>query len=79
MVRMLAPNCSKGHIRDLGDVLNAADAVYQQGSGNDGYGGVFGAADLYFTKQGSSTLYNILCQNDLPSLQKVLLLWRQNV
>ena len=63
---------AKGHVGDLGDVLNAADAVHQQGGGDDGHGGVFGAADLYFTKQGFSTLYNILCQNDLPSLQKAL-------
>ena len=40
------------HIGDLGDIFDPADPVHQQSGGNDGNGGVFGAADLYFTKQG---------------------------
>ena len=29
------------YVADLGDILNAADPVHQQGSGDDGNGGVF--------------------------------------
>lgn len=58
-----------GHIGNLGNVFNTAGAVHHQGGGNNGNSGVFCAGDLYFTKQGFSTLYNIFCQSTLPSLQ----------
>ena len=54
------------HIGDLGNVFNAAHAVHHQGGGNNGNSGIFGTADLYFTKQGRSTLYNIFCQVRYP-------------
>ena len=64
------------HIGDLGDIFDPADPVHQQSGGNDGNGGVFGAADLYFTKQGMTTLYNILCQSRYPLFKRRFLLWR---
>ena len=54
------------HIGDLGDVFDPAGAVHQQGGGDNGNGGVFSAADLNFTKQGFSALYNIFCQSIYP-------------
>ena len=54
------------HIADLGDVLNAADAVHQQGGGNDRDGGVFGAADLDGSMEGVSPLNQILGQRMHP-------------
>ena len=67
-----------GDIGDLGNVFNPADAVHQQGGGDDCNGGVFGTTDFYFTKQGSSTLYNIFSQN-LTLFSRHSLLWRQHV
>ena len=64
------------HIGDLGDIFDPADPVHQQSGGDDGNGGVFGAADLYFTKQGMTTLYNILCQSRYPLFKRRFLLWR---
>ena len=37
---------NQGNIADLGNVFNAADAVHQQGGGDDGYSGIFRAADV---------------------------------
>ena len=65
------------HIGDLGDIFNAADTVHHQRGGDDGDGGVFRAADLYFTKQGITALYYIFCQTRLPSLKTKLLSRRQ--
>ena len=53
---------TKGDIRDLRNIFDSADTVYQKRGGNNGDSGVFGTADLYFPKQGSSALYNIFCQ-----------------
>ena len=64
------------YVGDLGNVFDPADPVHQQGGGDDGNGGVFGAADLYFTKQGMATLYNILCQSRYPLFKRRFLSWR---
>ena len=50
------------HVRDLGDVLNAADTVHQQGGGDDGHGGVLGAADGDLAVQGSTAVDNYFLQ-----------------
>jgi hypothetical protein len=55
-----------GHVGYLGNIFNAADPVHQKGGGNDSNGGVFGAADLDFSKQGLSALYYIFRQNIEP-------------
>ena len=48
------------HVADLGNVFNAADAVYQQGGGNNADGGVFGAADGDLAEQRMAAANNIL-------------------
>ena len=58
------------HIGDLGNIFNAADTVHHQCGGDDGNGGVFRAADIYFTKQGRTALYYILCQIVYPLLKR---------
>ena len=74
--QMLQDLQGQRHIGDLGDVLDAADPVHQKGGGENGHGGVFGAADLYFTKQGMTTLYNILRQSRYPLFKRRFLSWR---
>ena len=61
--QMLQDFQAHGHIGDLRQIFNPADAVHQQSGRNNRNSGILRAADLYFTKQGLSTLYNILCQN----------------
>ena len=39
-------------------------------AGMNGHGGVLGAADLYFTKQGMATLYKILRQSRYPLFKR---------
>ena len=56
----------QGHVADLGDVLDAAYAVHQQGGRDDGNGGVLGTADRDLTKQGTATVNDILVQNRHP-------------
>ena len=51
------------HVADLRQILNAADPVHQQGGGDDGNGGILGAADIDFTKKRLSAMNYILCQN----------------
>ena len=58
---------AQGHVRDHGDVLNAADAVHHQGGGNDGHGGVLGAADGDLAEKRLAAAYQILsCQSPEP-------------
>ena len=52
----------QGHIADLGDVLNAAGAVHQQGGGNNGDGGVLCAADGHFAKQRMAAMGHVFVQ-----------------
>ena len=52
----------QGHVADLGDVLDAADAVHQQGGGDDGDGGVLRAADGYFAEQRMAAVDNVFVQ-----------------
>ena len=52
----------QGHVADLGDVLDAADAVHQQSGGDDGDGGVFRAADGHFAKQRTAAVDNVFVQ-----------------
>ena len=47
------------HVRDLGNIFNAADTVDQKGGGNDGDGGVLRAADAHFTKERLAALHDI--------------------
>ena len=68
----------QGHVADLGDVLDAAYAVHQQGGRDDGNGGVLGTASASsparrtqnplrpVTKQGTATVNDILVQNRHP-------------
>ena len=53
------------YVGDLGDVFNAANPVHQKGGGDDGNSSVFGAADLYFTKERLAAANQILrqCRN----------------
>src|SRR5699024_8421115 len=41
------------HVADLGNVFDPAGAAHHESGGNDGNGGVFRAADMDFTKQGT--------------------------
>ena len=50
------------HVADLGDVLNAAGAVHQQGGGNNGDGGVLCAADGHFAKQRMAAMDHVFVQ-----------------
>ena len=59
------------HVADLGDILNAADPVHQQGGGDDGNGGVFRAADGDFAHQRAAAMDDILIQNRHPLLGSV--------
>ena len=53
----------QGHVADLGDVLDAADTVHQQGGGNDGDGGIFCTADGHFAKQRMAAMDNVFVQS----------------
>ena len=56
------------HVADLGDVFNAADAVHQNGGGNNGNGGVLRTADLHLAEQRLASVYDVFCQrSDLVS------------
>ena len=59
------------YVADLGDILNAADPVHQQGGGDDGNGGVFRAADGDFAHQRAAAMDDILIQNRHPLLGSV--------
>ena len=54
---------NRRYIGNLGDIFNAADAVHQDGGGNDGHGCVLRAADLHFAEKGLTAVYDIFCQN----------------
>ena len=56
----------KRHIADLGHVLNTAGTADHQRGGDNGDGGVLGAADRDLSKQGPSALDNILGQRFAP-------------
>ena len=45
-----------------GDVLDAADTVYQQCGGDDGYGGVLRAADGHFAVKTASAADHVFIQ-----------------
>ena len=47
------------HVGDLGDILDAADTVYQKGGRDNGDGGVLCAADAHLTKERLAALYDI--------------------
>ena len=52
-----------GNVGDLGNIFDTANAVYQNGGGNDGDSGIFSAADLYLAEKGLAAVYDIFCQN----------------
>ena len=54
------------HIADLGDVLDAADTVYQQGGRDNGNGGVFGAADGDLAVKLPSAADHVFIQGRFP-------------
>ena len=54
---------NKGDVADLGNVLDPAHAVHQQGGRNDGHRGVLGAADLDISIQRFAPVNHILRQN----------------
>ena len=54
------------HVADLGNVLDAADAVHQQGGGDDSDSGVLGAADVDLSKQRSPAVNYIFRQTFNP-------------
>ena len=62
---------AESHIRNLRNIFDPADPVYQQGCGNNGDSSIFGAADFYLAKQGLSALNNILCQNLEPLFKTI--------
>ena len=49
-------------IADLGNILDTADALYQQGSGKNCHRGIFGAADLNGAVEGTATANLIFIQ-----------------
>ena len=49
----------RGHVGDLRNIFNAADAVDQKSSGNDGDRGIFCAADAHFTKERVTALNDV--------------------
>ena len=51
------------HIADLGNILNAANAIHQQCCGDDAHGGVFRTADGHLAKQGAAATNHILIQS----------------
>ena len=53
----------EGHITDLGDILDTAHAVHHQSGGEDGYSGIFGAADLDLAVEVVAAFDLILGQN----------------
>ena len=59
----------QGDVADLGNVLNTADPVHQQGGGDDGNGGIFCAADGDGSVKGRSALNLILIQTCLHPLE----------
>ena len=50
------------HIRDIRYILHPAHPIHQKGGGEDGHGGVFGAADGDAALQGSAANNFIFCQ-----------------
>ena len=52
----------QGHIADLGNIFNAANALYQQGGGDNSHSGIFRAADFYFTIKRSPAMDHVLFQ-----------------
>ena len=54
------------HVADLGNVLNAAYPVHQQGGGDYGDGGILRAADVNFSKKRLSAMDHIFCQSYNP-------------
>ena len=52
------------HVADLRHVFNAANAVHQQGGGDDGNGGVLCAADGDLAKQGMTAVDHVLIHRD---------------
>ena len=84
MTRMPAPRCSRIFRDSVTSEIWGMFSIRQTPStssaaGMNGHGGVFGAADLYFTKQGMTTLYNILRQSRYPLFKRRFLLWRHTV
>ena len=53
------------HVADIGYIFQAADILREQGSGNNGNSGIFGAADLNFTRQPVSAVDHKLFQKNL--------------
>lgn len=62
---------TKGDIRDLRNIFDSADTVYQKRGGNNGDSGVFGTADLYFPKQGSSSLVQYILSSLDPLFKQL--------
>ena len=52
----------QGHVTDLGNIFNTALSTYQQGSRQNGYGGILGAADLNGAVQRLTAANQILGQ-----------------
>ena len=66
-VRTSAPSSCKHiehqrHVADLGNILDPAHSVHQQGGGNDADGGVLRAADIDLTVQRSPAVDDIFLQ-----------------
>ena len=63
----------QGHIADLGDVLDTAYAIHQQGGRDDSYSGVFRTADGHFTKKLSSAADHVFIQGSFPLFKSSVL------
>ena len=48
-----------GHVGNLGDIFDAADAVYQQRGGDDGNGSVLRAADVNLAMERTTAADNV--------------------
>ena len=51
------------HIADLGNILNAANAIHQQCCGDDAHGGVLRAGDGHLTEQGAAATNHVFIQS----------------
>ena len=81
MTRMPAPNAPESFRDSVTSEIWGMFSIRQTPSTSRAAGmmataAFFGAADLYFTKQGMTTLYNILCQSRYPLFKRRFLLWR---
>ena len=53
----------QGHVADVGNILDPADAVYQKGCGKNGHSGILCAADFNLAVERFAAADHVFCQN----------------